>query len=138
MSPLEWIRQDGQSLDRFGRATESFGFCRSQDEIFEGIFLSLLAFVNGISLLVALYQSYLARKLPYKLSEGKNIFVSMVSLLEVCILGLPILWVASENPAASYVVRCLLIFILCCAIMFPSFSILMDSHRSLKSLRVCL
>ena len=66
------------------------------------------------------------------------IIVISSSIKSLYLGGLPILWVASENPAASYVVRCLLIFILCCAIMFPSFSILMDSHRSLKSLRVCL
>ena len=116
VAPLRWTTTvDEQSLDRFGRRTDSFGSCKGDSNEF---FLLSGAF-NFAMVLVANYQSYRGRNVPSDFNESIFVALSMASLLECFLIGAPILWLVSSDPTSDFVVRAVLVAFVCAAIVVP-------------------
>ena len=116
VAPLRWTTTvDEQTLDRFGRQTDSFGSCKGDSNAF---WLISSAF-NFAMVLVANYQSYRGRNVPSDFNESIFVALSMASLLECFLIGAPILWLVSSDPTSDFVIKAVLIAFMCAAIVVP-------------------
>jgi hypothetical protein len=107
----------------FGQPVQSRGTCLTdvQNNSTETIFLSLLGLVNLSALLLSIYQSYRARKLPSEYNEAFYLLMTNLAILEGLVLGVPILFLAGNDPAAFMLIRSLLVCIICLAVLLPMF-----------------
>ena len=119
---MTWTRRWTASVDIFGRQVESYGSCYGdQDDVAQYVFLVLILLVNTTALVVALYQSYKARNLPTDFNESYYVSISTFSLLESLMLGGPLLVLVHDNPTADFLIKSILIFIICSTILLFMF-----------------
>jgi hypothetical protein len=120
-SPLYRERQATHTFDEYGRSVESYGLCNAESESHVYLYAALIFVVNFSALIFANYQAYLARHLPTDISELTSIGIAMASLLEAFILGAPLLFLASGNPSANFLIWSVVTSISCLAILLPIF-----------------
>jgi gamma-aminobutyric acid type B receptor len=123
VAPLRWERVIVEE-DMFGRPVESRGTCVhavNNRESAETTFLYLLAAVNVTALLFSNYQSYRARNLPNEFNETFYLAMTNLIILEGLVIGVPILFVVGDDPAAFMLIRSLLVSIICLAMLVPMF-----------------
>jgi len=104
--------------DTFFRDIETYGICSSDHA---GIFLTILCIINLGSLLFALVQAYMARKISTDLQESSYIFLAMTLILLVSFIGIPVVALAQDNAAASYFVTAGLVFVVSASILLLIF-----------------
>jgi 7 transmembrane sweet-taste receptor of 3 GCPR len=119
VAPLTWERVALDNFDEHGRMVESFGSCTTQSQVLP--FAILVLALNVVALVFATYQAYLARDIPTEFFEAGYVFMSFASLLETFIIGAPLLFIASTDPNACFLIRSILITICCFAIQLPVF-----------------
>jgi hypothetical protein len=73
--------------------------------------------VNFFSLVVAAWQAWQARDIQDEFSEGKYIGLSIFSLCQAFMTGVPILAVVKDIPEAFYLMTVFLIFMLCVVVL---------------------
>lgn len=132
VGPLEWHRVELENRDQYGRSVESYGACRSSNKSTIG-FLAVLVIFNFSTVAFATYQVYISRHIPSDYNESYYIALTMASLMELFLIGLPILFLVSDNPAADFVVKSILVCFCCCSILLPLF---VSKLRVGKSTRV--
>jgi len=111
LTPLRWVRIQ-KSL------TESYGRCQSSgSEVARMTVISLAGIVNGAALLYANIEAYRARHISTEFGESKFIAMSMLSMLQVSIVGIPVLFLVEDNPLASYIIQSTLVFMFCMSIL---------------------
>jgi hypothetical protein len=121
-SPLNWTRSPHPSRkDSFGRSIESLGECHGDDATLTAAFMWSLMLVNFVCLAIAIVQSYRTRNLPSMFNESRYIVLSLLSMLEASIMGVPLLWFVADFPTVSYIVRAAMVSIFCLAIILPIF-----------------
>lgn len=112
--PLIWTRV------RKGRTEsgelESYGHCQSSGSI-AAVMLGLVGGVNIVALALANIQAYLTRNLHVAYDESRYIGLAMASILQAFMIGVPLLFLADDNPTARYVVRSVLVFVICIAVL---------------------
>lgn len=122
MAPLRWTRRWSDNIDQFGRSVESYGTCYGgQNDVSQYVFIALILLVNCTALLCSLYQSYKARNLPTDFNESYYVSVSTFSLLETMILGGPLLVLVRDNPPADFLIKAVLVTIVCSTILLFMF-----------------
>ena len=121
VDPLKWERYNLDSFDSFGRPTATAASCSSESKTNEVIFSSFFVILNATALIIANWQSYLARNLETEFNESGNIAVSMVLLTEAAVLGLPVLFLVGQDAGAFYLVRSFLIVITSIGVLLPIF-----------------
>jgi len=99
--PLHWQRFVIQQ-DQFGFTLESQGLCTSEDW---KLFLGALVALHVALCIVACYMCYVSRNIPSRFSEHKYLTIAMVSNLQVFAIGVPVLVIAEDDPAALCFVR---------------------------------
>lgn len=97
--------------------TASYGSCSVSGNVTWKVSLSLLAVLNGAALFLANFQAYQARNLSTEYGESKYVAMAMASTLQVLLVGIPLLFLVNENPAANYFVRCTIVFVICISIL---------------------
>ena len=120
IAPWKWKRVDDVGVDEYGRSTETYGICASDNETLAKVYVSLLAVVNAIPVFVTAYQSFKGRNLPTEFNESRYLYTTMASLLETFLLGLPIILIAVE-PTAVFLVQAGVLCLACLAILLPLF-----------------
>ena len=120
VDPLNWERVE-QGRDGEGNL-ESYGRCTSNGKI-STVMLGLVVAFNAIALILACFQAYKGRKIDVAYSESTYVAFSVACILQAAIIGVPLIFLSNANPTASYVVRSLLVFVVCmsvlCFILFP-------------------
>lgn len=116
--PPQWQRFaiDGQDWNTYGKCV--YGKAAT-------IFVSLIAAVNFIALVMAFVQAYRARNISDEFSESKYIGVAIYGWLQICLIGGPIPFLIDEdNAAAKYFLQVSLVFVVCvsmvCIIFAPA------------------
>lgn len=66
---------------------------------------------------MANYQAFRTRRVKSVLSESKFIAITVVSITQAALVGLPVLLLVEEEPRAHYVVQVLLVFCVCMAVI---------------------
>ena len=112
LSPLRWKRAGAANYDVFGRSRESYGRCISEDQFIGRICGTSILIVDLIAVIVANYQSYMARSVPIAFQESFYIFICNALILESLLLGVPVLLVVRNDPSASYFVEIMLVIVI--------------------------
>lgn len=120
LAPWKWDRVVGVGKDEYGRETQTYGTCASDKETLAKGFGSLLAIVNVIPIFVSVYQSFRGRKLPSEFNESRFLSMSVASLLETFLVGLPIT-LTSWEPTVVFITRAIVLCMACLAILLPMF-----------------
>lgn len=121
VSPLEWNRITLE-VDAFGRTLESKGTCLGNDQTRTNtVFGVLVILINFFSFLINGFQSYKARELPSSFNESFYITVCNSVILEVFLIGTPLLSVLSVNSSASMLVGSWITATTAFAVLVPMF-----------------
>jgi gamma-aminobutyric acid type B receptor len=122
VDPVEWTRVV-TSRDYFGRPVESYGTCfEFENHGTALIFLLLLASINLFLILVTAVQAQRSRFLPSQYNERNHLAIASFLMLEVALLGIPILLASgTRDPAALMVVGSWIFAISAFAVLLPMF-----------------
>jgi hypothetical protein len=101
--------------------TETYGTCNASGDSAWKAILIVLGLVNGLALVMANVEAYKARAITTEYGESKYIAIIMASILQVIIVGLPLLFLVDDNPTASYFIRSSIIFVICMSILLMMF-----------------
>jgi ABC-type sugar transport system substrate-binding protein len=118
IDPLVYVREASAGTDGWNRIISTFGSCRS-DHVAR--YLIPLAFVNLSVLVIANWQAYVSRVIESEFSESKYIAMTMASLLQATLTGVPILFVERESPQTFYLVLTFMVFVICMAVLLLIF-----------------
>jgi len=77
-------------------------------------------------------QAYKARNIHMDYSESSYIAIAMGSLLQIGIVGIPVLLIAKEDPRAFFTISCLTIFVMSAVILAVMFVPKMRNQRMKK------
>lgn len=111
---LLWTVLDPLTWDRISiTETESYGTCVTSDNGAWKAILIVLGIVNGTALVLANVEAYKARQITTEYGESKHIAMIMGSILQVIIVGLPLMFLVDDNPAASYFIKSSIVFVIC-------------------------
>lgn len=116
ISPLKYVRRAYPGTDPWNRFFATYGHCDSPG-VTEFPFIIVLFLVNGTVLVIANIYAYKCRNLETEYSESRYIFLIMSSVLQVCLIGLPISILVHTQPITYFTVTSLLIFIICSDIL---------------------
>lgn len=144
IDPLMYVRTYSQGTDLWNREIASTGQCRSEDGVvpylvplglskwlivtnialerrliihFACLCFYLLAAVNLVVLAVACWQAYEARDIKSEFAEAKYIAMTVFSLTQAFLTGLPIVAVARETPRTFYLILTVLVFGVCMVVL---------------------
>ena len=118
---ISWHRISvDNNVDQFGRTVESYGVCRANSK-WHFVLSVPLVLCNAAVLLMATYQSYIARDLPVELSETLYLSASLVSLSEIFLLGITVIFAVINQPKAFYLVSCIVLCLGCLSFLLPVF-----------------
>ena len=114
IDPLYWERVE---TGRDGEGNlESYGHCTSDGTV-SAVMLGLVVVFNAIALILACYQAYKGLKIDVAYSESTYVAFSIASILQAAIVGVPLIFLSESNPSASFVVRSLLVFVICMSVL---------------------
>ena len=119
-SPLRWTRIDRGNEDAYGRSTNSYGTCYAETKEWAP-YLSIILALNFSMVVLANIQAYRARKITTEYAESKYIGIIMVSILQACCIGLPLVAIVSDQPVANFILRSALIFVVCMSMLLLMF-----------------
>lgn len=114
IDPLTYEREFLLGTDYWNREIASVGRCRSDRP---AAYLVPLACINFMSLVIAGWQAWQAREIEDEFSEGKYIGLSIFSMCQAFMTGIPIVAVVKDIPEAFYLVTVFLIFMLCLTVL---------------------
>ena len=106
LSPLSYNTVTVRT-DSFDRPIETYGLCTSENQYY---FLGTLLLINTCVLGFSIREARKVKNLSTEFHESKNIFMVMVLILLACFIGVPVIVIARENPAAYYFVFIGIIF----------------------------
>jgi hypothetical protein len=109
LDPLTYTRVLGGGTDFWNREIESYGTCRSENAV---AFLAPLACINFAVVAIACWQAFKGRNISSEFAESNYIGLSVASLFQVFLTGLPIVVIVKDYPRAFYLVLVLMIFVL--------------------------
>ena len=131
LDPLTYERQLYAGTDFWNREIASYGACRSDNVT---PYIVPLALVNLLSLAIACWQAYKARSIQSEFSEAKFIGLTVSSMFQAFLTGIPIVVVVRDMPEAYYLVMTFMIFVLCMAVLLLIFLPKYFSHRAYTKL----
>lgn len=108
IDPLVYVRLDAPGVDEWNRVIETYGHCKSQGSALP--YIIPLAVLNVGLLILANYQAFQARNLEKEYHESQYIFIAMASLLQLVVIGAPILLLVRDEPVAWYLTIASMIF----------------------------
>lgn len=114
VDPLFWERTyqgrtEAGELESSGRCTTSGNAGL--------ILLALIAVANIIAVILANVQAYQTRELKSAYSESKYVGLAMASILQAFLIGVQLLFLSESSPTARYLVRSILVFVICMAVL---------------------
>ena len=117
LAPLRFVRNDHHGTDLWYRVISTYGSCVAHEHISSVPFVALLTIVNLGALVILNVQAYKTRSINTEYSESKYIVIVVASMAQAGFIGIPLLFLVGEEPQATFVVRVLLIFVTCSAIL---------------------
>ena len=129
VAPLQWTRVDGRSKDGFDRTIDSHANCRAEFAAAAPFALVVVLLNLGI-LIVANVLAYEARDVSIEYQENRYIAISMASMLQAWVLGIPLLFVVKDSPQGKFFVQVAIIFVTCSATLLLIFVPKMFAYRA--------
>ncbi|CAB9522241.1 Gamma-aminobutyric acid (GABA) B receptor [Seminavis robusta] len=116
VDPLEWKRISTGELSSYGTCASS-----SDDGVASEVLGGLVGGLNGIALILANVEAFKSRHVDTEYNERSSIAVAMGFILQIVLVGVPTLFLVDENPAASYFVRCSIVFVIAMSLLLLVF-----------------
>jgi 7 transmembrane sweet-taste receptor of 3 GCPR/Periplasmic binding protein domain len=113
-APLQFSRQPHPGTDAWNRVISTYGMCSSPNALPYAVTIVIL---NFMLLLIANYQAFRARDIQSEFSESKYIAIVMGSMLQIAVIGIPIVFLVYDEPRVVYLVISLAIFSICLSIL---------------------
>eukprot|EP00977_Amphora_coffeiformis_P009575 scaffold2205_cov167-Amphora_coffeaeformis.AAC.1 len=115
--PLEYRRMEHEGTDYWNRVLSTYGACRSSHEEGALVYLVPLSILNLAVLLLSGWQAFRARNVASEFSEATYIALTIVSLCQAFMTGIPVIALVRDAPRAFFMMISLTIFLLCMAIL---------------------
>jgi len=123
LAPLTYVRQPALGTDDWNRAMATYGTCESQNGKSTVPYETIMLCSNGIVLIISNFIAYRSRDIKSEYAESRYIAFIMSSVLQISAIGVPIVFLIHQHPRADFIVKALLIFIICmdilCFIFIP-------------------
>lgn len=117
LDPPHWER-DVVEEDAYGRPIETRGYCHSDQEV---AFLAPLVAINGIALVLALWQAWVGRGITTDFSESKYIAMATACIFQALFMGVPIVVIANDDATALLFVYTTIVSVICFSILLLIF-----------------
>ena len=114
IDPLTYTRVELEGTDYWNRVIATTGGCRS-DQV--EAYLVPLVVINFIALAIACWQAFRARDIDSNFAETRFIGLSLGSILQSFLSGIPIIAVVRDLPDAFYLITTFMIFALTSVIL---------------------
>lgn len=121
LSPLRWERFLVGNVDKFNRDLESVGMCLTAEANGWAPYVWTLLSMNLAMVLVANYQAYRSRKMSIEFSESQHVAMIMAALLQAILIGIPLLAMVASDPVSFFIVKSLLVFVVCMVVLICMF-----------------
>ena len=108
IDPMMYVRIDMPGTDGWNRVLATYGTCESEGS--STPYLAVLGAINLLVLAKANYQSYIARKIKSSFSESRYIAITMASMMQACLIGVPLLFLVRDMPQAYYLTMVFMLF----------------------------
>jgi gamma-aminobutyric acid type B receptor len=118
IDPLTYVRQENDGTDYWNRVISTYGACRSNHVV---AYLVPLAVINLSVVATACWQAWQARYIESEFSEAKYIGLTVASLFQGFITGIPVVVVVRDMPKAFYLLLSIVIFLLCMVVLLLIF-----------------
>ena len=118
VDPLKYTRVNAEGVDPWNRIIATYGQCTMERP---WPYVSVLGTLNIGVLIIAIVEAYRARKIASELAEAKHFGIALLSMLQVSLLGIPLMAVVRDDPQAYYLTLCLLVFIVCMVVLLVIF-----------------
>lgn len=109
----------------------TYGACRFENDSTIGFAIGVLV-VNFGAILLACIEAYRARRISDEFSESKWVGITIVSWLQVVVVGMPVMFLVKENPMATYMLETTMIFVVCMSLLLFIFVPKIIFHRRSK------
>lgn len=111
LDPLFWKRVEVSP-------TESYGICSADaDSVVWKIVLGLLGGLNGLALVGANVEAWKARRIDTEYGESSYIGLIMASILQVVLVGVPLIFLVQDNPTARFFVNSSMAFVVSMSVL---------------------
>ncbi|CAB9528067.1 acid type B receptor subunit 1 [Seminavis robusta] len=107
VDPMYYSREEVCGAGDFS----SVGHCKAGDTKVSVAMASLIGIINITALILANVEAYRARWLNEHLSEFRYMFINLLGILQVGIIGVPLIMLLAEEPVASYFLISILLFL---------------------------
>ena len=115
--PLEYVRLEHEGTDYWNRVLSTYGACRSSRKHGALVYLVPLGTLNLAVLLLSGLQAFRARHVASEFSEATYIALTIVSLCQAFMTGIPVIALVRDAPRAYFMMISLTVFLLCIAIL---------------------
>jgi len=112
--PLKYRRADLPGTDAWNRVIGTWGGCMSEDAL---PYALVLIFLNVGVMILASWQAYRARNIESEFAELKYVAMTLISMLQVSLIGMPLLVLVRDDPKAWYWTMSLMVFIICMVVL---------------------
>jgi len=112
--PLKYRRADLPGTDAWNRVIGTWGGCMSEDAL---PYALVLIFLNVGVMILASWQAYRARNIESEFAESKYVGMALISMLQVSLIGMPLLVLVRDDPKAWYWTMSLMVFIICMVVL---------------------
>ena len=123
MDPMQWVRLPMSPENPWS----TFGTCQSNGPI-AMVFSILTLLLNVGALLMACVWSYQTRDIATEYAESKFIGIAIFGMVQVFLVGLPLVFLVSGNPKASYFLLSAIIFTICMSVLLLMFVPKLQQH----------
>ena len=107
-----------EDRDRFGQETEVRGKCELEDSF---PFLVVLATIHLGVFIFAFLEAWKARNLSMEYAESSYVFLAMMAIVAVSFVGVPLLFLAGDNPSAMVFLGGAIVFVASSSILLLTF-----------------
>ena len=94
----------------------SVGLCAASGKT-SAVMFGLIVTINIVAVAFASVQAYQTRHLSVAYHESKFVGLSLASILQSLLIGIPLLFITNQNSVAKYSIRTILVFAICMSVL---------------------
>jgi len=101
---------------------ESYGICNIGEGVTSRVLVSLLLVLNFLSIVMANIQAYHTRAVSDDFSESKYVALAMISIMQIFLIGVPLVFLTLANPKACFFVITSMILVITMSVLLCLFA----------------
>ena len=114
VDPPQWTRVDVTEF-------ESYGICSTGEGVASTVIVSLLLALNFLCVVITNIQAYKTRKVSDEFNESNYIVLAMISIMQIFLVGVPLVFLTTNNPTACFFVITSMILVITMSVLMCLF-----------------